>query len=57
LLLKNITPTPLKKQQNANLLSSLVEYNNKPNNKKITIPSNNISISPSKQKKQLTVNI
>jgi hypothetical protein len=53
LLLRNITPLPARKQ-NANLLSSLVEYNNKPN-KKITIPSSNISISPSKQKRQLTV--
>jgi hypothetical protein len=53
LLLKNITPQPMRKQ-NMNLLSSLVEYNNKPN-KKITIPPANISISPSKQRRQQTV--
>ncbi len=54
LLLKNITPQPVRKQ-NANLLSSLVEYNTKPNNKKVNIPASNISTSPSKHRKQQAV--
>ncbi len=54
LLLKNITPLPTKKQ-NSNLLSTLVSYTPAQSPKKINIPSSNITTSPSKQKKQLTV--
>lgn len=51
LLLRNITPQPIKRQ-NQNLLSSLVEYQ-KPSSKQkmIVIPPSNISTSPTKQKK------
>lgn len=52
LLLKNLAPAPPKKNVNLNMLSNLVEYNNTKGKVKIaSIPSNNISLSPSKFKK------
>lgn len=52
LLLRNLAPQPTKKL-NANLLSSLVAYNNRPNRlmKSINIPPGNISLSPEKKRK------
>lgn len=51
LLLRNLSPN-LKKTNNSNILSNLVEYNvNHGKMKTANIPSNNINLSPSKQKK------
>lgn len=51
LLLKNLEPSP-KKPTNLNMLSNLVEYNAVQGKlKAAVIPSNNISLSPTKQKK------
>lgn len=49
LLLKNIAPQPAKKSNQLNMLSSLVEYS--PKMKSAVINANNISSSPTKQKK------
>ena len=52
LLLKNLTPAPVKKNNNLNMLSNLVYYNNDQNKMKTAnIPSGNISLSPTKYKK------
>jgi hypothetical protein len=51
LLLRNLSPSP-KKSNNLNILSNLVEYNvNHGKLKTAIIPSGNISLSPTKQKK------
>jgi hypothetical protein len=51
LLLRNILPNP-KKTTNSNILSNLVEYNvNHGKLKTAMIPTSNISLSPTKQKK------
>jgi hypothetical protein len=51
LLLRDLAPSP-KKTSNLNMLSNLVEYNASPGKLKTAIiTSNNISLSPTKQKK------
>lgn len=50
LLLKNIAPVAPKKNNQINLLSSLVEYG-APKMKQAVISANNLSVSPSKYRK------
>lgn len=50
LLLRNITPQAPKRTNQLNLLSSLVEYG-APKLKQAVISANNISVSPTKQRK------
>lgn len=50
LLLKNIAPVAPKKNNQVNLLSSLVEYG-APKMKQAVISANNLSVSPSKYRK------
>ena len=50
LLLKNLNPQPPKKNNNLNMLSSLVEYS--PKMKSAVINANNISLSPTKKKEK-----
>lgn len=50
LLLKNIAPVVPKKNNQVNLLSSLVEYG-APKMKQAVISANNLSVSPSKYRK------
>lgn len=52
LLIKNIAPEPPKKTNHLNMLSNLVEYNSAHGKlKTAVIPTNNISLSPTKLKR------